>query len=434
MTEVSLEEVISEEAFAELLQGQSEMFFRLANTLLKRADSEWNRRDYFQLTSEADTLEAFLDDHGAKHNRTYHVFRELMASARGFALSGLSITHLVRRLDSYGTGLTELHAAQARAAIEDSRRFVQGVLGTLLASVREEGTGCGLQPTTQGFPEDLYGPTAPRLSLPRNVGQEDIEDEEQKVAEVVSKYLQACEMFKALRVRQIEDVKEREAFLRQKCTEERARVYEATVHNLQSVYDTYVKNTRLESKDGRLSKLRGHVSVALHLLEAVTHLAHFVERHEGGIRQDKADLRIEALVSKAQVQHVTLNNLLYWASRFMQEGRALAEDLLPSYTNAQVLEAKLPDDLLLHARPAALIVGIVNRYGTPVEMEVEGHSCNAGSILELMVAVGSKPGAKRFTFRGDENPLRDIALLFENNLGEDGIGGLPDQLGYLKNR
>lgn len=434
MSEASLEEVISEEAFAGLLQGQSELFFRLANTLLKREDTPWTRRDYFQLTSEADTLEAFLDDYGAKHNRTYHHFRELLASARGFALAGLSITHLVRRLDSYGTELSEQEGAEATEDIRSSKSFIRRVLVTLLAAIRAEAVGCGLDPATTGFPEDLYGSATPRLSLPRNVGQEDIDDEEQKVAEVVSKYLQACEMLDGLDIRRIDDEKEREVFLRRRCSEEQARVYEATVHNLQSVYDTYIKNTTLEAKDDRLPKLRGHASVALHLLEGVTHLTHFVERHEGGLRQDGADARIEALVSKAEVRHVTLNRLLFWAARFMQGGRALAEDLLPSYTNVQVLEAVLPEDLLLHARPAALIVGIVNHYGTPVEMEVGGNSCNAGSILELMVVVGSNPEAKRFSFRGDENPLRDIALLFEHNLGEDGISELPEQLGYLKNR
>jgi phosphotransferase system HPr-like phosphotransfer protein len=434
MSEVSLEEVVSEEAFAGLLQGQTEMFFRLAHTLVNRKESDWNRRDFFQLTSEADTLEAFLDDYGARHNRTFHLFREIVASVRGFALAGVSITHLTRRLDSYGTGISNEDAVRAKASIEATRSFVQSVLVTLMTSVREEASACGLRPTSEGFSEELYGSTAPRLSLPRNVGQEDLEDEEQKVAEVVAKYLQACEMFQGLGIREIEDEKERETFLSRNCSEERARVYEATVHNLQSVYDTYVKNTLLESKDERLPRLRGHASVALHLLEAVTHLTHFVERHGGGMRHDEADVKIEALVSKSKARDITLNHLLVWASRFMQEGRSLADDLLPSYTNVQLLEAELPEELLLHARPAALIVGIVNHYGTPVEMEVEGHTSNAGSILELMVAVGSNPKAKHFKFRGDENPLRDIAILFAHDLGENGINELPAELGYLKDR
>jgi len=189
----------------------------------------------------------------------------------------------------------------------------------------------------------------------------------------------------------------------------------------------------IESSDPRLSKLRGHASAALHLLEAVTHLVHFVERHESGMRHEATERRIADLVDRTHVRDITLNHLLYWATQIVRRGRPLAEDLLPSYTNVQVLDVALGDDISLHARPAALIVGIVNRYGTPVEMEIEGHKCNAASILELMVAVGSHPNARRFRFRGDEKPLRDIELLFQSGLGELGIDGLPHDLAYLRN-
>jgi len=100
--------------------------------------------------------------------------------------------------------------------------------------------------------------------------------------------------------------------------------------------------------------------------------------------------------------------------------------------NLQELQIELSENLKLHARPAALIVNIVSRHGTPVEMEVDGHRCNAGSILELLVAVGSHPEARHYIFRGDIHPLRDIGLLFESSLGEDGIDNLPPMLHYLK--
>jgi phosphotransferase system HPr (HPr) family protein len=116
----------------------------------------------------------------------------------------------------------------------------------------------------------------------------------------------------------------------------------------------------------------------------------------------------------------------------MQRGRQSAEALLRAYTNLQELVVELPDDLKLHARPAALIVGIVNRYATPVELEVDGRRCNAGSILDVLVTVGSHPDARKYLFRGDENPLRDIGLLFENGLGEHGIDSLPAELHYLR--
>lgn len=434
MSEISLEEVIGEQAFASILRTEAEMFLRLTHTLLARDGGAWNRRHYFQLMSEADALEAFLDDHGARHNRTYQLLRELVASTRGFAQTGFSVTHLANRLDSYGVSasLGPTQDEGLRASIRATRDLVRGTILTLLHSIREQATSLGLAFPTDAFPEDRYE-ERPRLLLPRNVGQEDLQDDGQKVAEVTSKFLLAGKMFAALGVRRIEDEPQREAYLSAHCREEQARTYESTVHNLQSAYDTYIKNTLLESRDDRLPKLRGHASIALHLLEAVTLLTHFVERHEGTVRNEAAEV-VERLVSRPQVRDVTLNHLLYWAARVMATGRTVAEELLPEYTNVQAYEVDLADDLMVHARPAALIVGIVNRHATPVEVEIGTHKCNAGSILELMIAVGSNPDARHYVFRGDVNPLRDIALLFEHRLGEDGIDTLPPELGYLRER
>ncbi len=117
---------------------------------------------------------------------------------------------------------------------------------------------------------------------------------------------------------------------------------------------------------------------------------------------------------------------------FVRRGRKLAEDLVPTYTDVRELVLTLPEDVTLHARPCALIVGIVNHHATPVQMLVDGRACNAGSILDLMVAVGSHPDALKFAFRGDVKPLRDIELLFRAGLGERGIDALPDELAYLR--
>lgn len=432
MTEVSLEEVISEKVFAGILETRAQVFYRLTNSLLQRPDEDWTRTHFYGLISETDTLEAFLDDYGARYNRTYSFFRELIASIRGIALAGFSVAHLERRFESYGTSLSPRESESAMVSIRKSRAFMLGSLRTLLAAAIQEGIARGFVVPSEGLAQGDKVRESPRQKLPRNTDQEDLEDDEQKVAEVAAKFLQVCGMFDDLAVRRILHEEERETYLRSVCSEEQARVYEATVHNLQSAYDTWVKNTVLEAGDPRLSKLRGHASAALHLLEAVTHLVHFVERHESGLRNEAIERRLAALVDRAQVRDYTLNHVLYWAAQIVRRGRPLAEDLLPSYTNVQLLEVTLAEDVSLHARPAALIVGIVNRYGTPVEMEIEGRKCNAASILDLMVAVGSHPHAKKFRFRGDEKPLRDIELLFRSGLGEKGIDRLPSDLSYLR--
>lgn len=432
MGDGALEEVIPEGAFAALVQRQGDMLFRLAETLRTRGDSDWTRRHFFQLVSEADAMEAFLDDYGASHNRTFAYSRELIASVRGFALAGFSIAHLSKRLDGYANVLSTGEAAASSDSVRRSLAFLVRTVRQLLTAVQEESRTLGIVLPTEPFPEERWMADGPRRKLARNMGQDELESDEQKTAEIASKFVEAAVMFEAVGVRRIQNENERESWLQRHCSEERARSLEATVHNLQSAYDTWVKSTAIESADPRLKMLRGHASAALHLLEAVTQLTHFVERHERTMRDDAIARRISRLVSKAEVRDITLNHLLVHAGVYLRRGRSVAEDLLPSYTNVQEIDVGLRDDVVLHARPAALIVGIVQRYGTPVELEVDGQRCNAGSILEMMVTVGSAPEARRFRFRGDERPLRDIALLFQNALGEDGLDRLPPELGYLR--
>ena len=432
MIDKPLEEIIQEEAFGGLLATEAGSFFRLANTLLAR--TSWKKRHFYQLQTEADELESFLDDHGARFNRTFSLLRELVASVRWFSLAGFSISHLEGRFESYGidSSLTPSELSEARRALLEARDFVHGSVVKLLSEVRVECDRLAIPWAPDGLSDSDLEAAVPRQRLPRNVGQQDLVDEDQRIAEVASKYMAACEMLGELRIRRIEDAGDRRDQLARVCTEERARVYEATVHNLQSTYDTHIKNTVIEGTDGRLPGLRGHMSMALHLLEAVTFLTHFVERHESGLREEGAEARIGELIDREEVQDLILNQLLYWADLTLQRGRKLAEELLPTYTNLQEMVVELPDGLKLHARPASLIVNIVGHYGTPVELEVGGQSCNAGSILEVLVAVGSAPDARDFVFRGDENPLRDIQRLFECGLGEHGIEDLPQELAYLR--
>ena len=431
--EGSLEQLVPERDFANLLGSRAQDLLRLTNTLSSPEVGCWTKRLFFLLYSEADELESFLDDYGARSNQAYAPITELVASIRGFSMAGLSLEHLARRLDAYRVleSFSELDADMAREDLTAARVWIQEALVALLGEIRVETERHGVHLPEEGHAEGESGFPVVRFRLPMDVGLEDIDEEEQRIAEVASKYLQACTMLDDGSSGILEEPAGRDRFLRESFTEETARVYEATVHNLQSTYDTYICNTRLESADGRLPKLRGHVSGSLHLLEAATQLAHFLERHESEVRDDGARSQLARLAPRAQVSNVILNVLLLWAGRFMAQGRVLAEDLLPAYTNLQVLDVELGEGLQLHARPISLLVSIINHHATPVEFEVAGETCNAGSILEMMIIAGSKAEEKRFRFRGDERPLRDIALLFHHNLGEEGADSLPPELGYL---
>ncbi len=430
MKEPSIEKVVPEEDFRALL---AERATALLETCAAPGGSAWTKRRFFDLSVEADELEAFLDDYGARTNRRFSAFTEIVASIRGFTLAGLSLTHLVRRLATYGV-LESLgdRRAQALDDLGMALQFVEAKLAGLMRALLDEGRRITVTTLSQGEGHAPHDRSIRRFRLPHNVDLARIEDEEQRIAEVATKYLDAVEALRNVDIRALEDPEAREDFMRRKCSEVNARVWESTVHNLQSSYDTYVKNTILETGDPRLPTLRGHISAALHTLEAVTHLTHFVERHERGLRSDMADEVIQQIVPRREVRDVTLNRLLVWAWAFIEGGHELASSLLPSYTNASVATLQLRDGIHLHARPASLVVAVVQYHGTPVELEVAGATCNAGSILELMVAIGSNPEAREYIVRGDERPLRDLVALFAADLGESGLEELPDSLGYLR--
>lgn len=431
--EAPIEQVIDEARFAELLQVQSEPFFRLLNTVGGLDLVACTKVHAFQLLHDAEVLESFLDDHGARTNRRFANLTELVAALRGFALAAHSLLHLRGRLDSYGLSdsLGERGHGTLVERLERAVEFIHSGVGTLSEAARFEAHRVGIEPSTGTVAPEVFARPQARVRLPHNVGQDELADQDLRITEVASKFVQASEMLSELGVQPIEDARRRLEFLESRCTEVQARVYEATVHNLQSNYDTYVKNTVHELKDGRLRTLRGYASAALHLLEGVTHLTHFHERHENDLRSESTRRLLADLIDPQRVQAAILNDLLCAAVAVLEAGRPVAVSVLSAYTRVLELEVELPADVQLHARPAALIVGVVAHHDTPVELEVGSRRCNASSILEVLMTVGSEPDVRVFVFRGDERPLKDIATLFEAGLGESD-GELPDALRYLR--
>ncbi|MFM7295923.1 MAG: hypothetical protein ACKO4Q_01710 [Planctomycetota bacterium] len=431
-----LEEIVVEPAFAPLLGRESQTFCRLANALGAAAAGPWPKGPFQRLAHEANRLESFLDDHGARFNRSFSLTRELVASVRWLSLAGFSLSHLSARFDTYGLGqsLSLDEQDRLRSTLDQARQFLRSAIERLLQRQREDFDRLAVSWDAGLVSPDDGSLGSVRRRLPRNLGQEEPADDSQRIAEIASKYLAACTMLESLDLKVIADPEALRRRIAAVCKEEQARVYEATVHNLQSTYDTHIKNTLVESQDERLPRLRGLLSAALHLLETVTVLAHFTERHESEARNEPTSHAIASIVSGDRIRALMLNELLHWANALMQRGRVTAEELLPSYIELRELRVDLPPTLKLHARPAALIVNIVAHHGTPVELEIGNHRCNAGSILEILIGVGSNPEARQFVFRGEIHPLNDIGLLFEGNLGEDGLGNLPPSLQYLRER
>lgn len=431
----SPDKVVREAEFAQHLGTVTSPFHTSVRRLIERGPESWRRRHLNQLVHDAHQLESYLDEFGARYNRTFHAYTELIAALRGLGHAAYVLAHVRQRLETYHAELWQPEGLSATVTQRLARASgeLHGWLVGLLRSALEDAERAGFGPQASPLGSEAWLPVEVRRRLPRNLGQDELEDEEQRIADVASKFIQAADLLAYIGPTEAIGAEARRELIRRAVSEEQARVYEATVHNLQSSYDTYIRNTILEARDPRLKLLRGQASAALHCLEAVTEAIHFLERHASPSRlaTEESVQRLSTLVPRAALERVIVEDLLGSARELLEGGRRLAEDLLPLYSRVRELEVELLDGVAFHARPAALIFGIVQHHGLPVELDLGGRTCNAGSILEMLLAVGSAPDARRFIFRGDERPLRDIQTLFESGLGEQSQP-LPSSLSYLR--
>ena len=76
----------------------------------------------------------------------------------------------------------------------------------------------------------------------------------------------------------------------------------------------------------------------------------------------------------------------------------------------------------IHARPAAMIVRISNKYSNAdVWAEKDGEQVNGTSIMSLMMLAAGKGSQIKFTSEGEDgkNMLDEIANLFERKFDEE---------------
>lgn len=381
-----------------------------------------------QLGQRAHALETFLDDFGARQNRTFVTLGELVACVRGLTATLESALHLRSRLPRYQVLIDREPLAL------DLERVLHTVGEALLAILRRYGAEAqrwGCEPVRAEVQRD--GEINQRQLLPRNLDEEDSVDERHHIAEIGARFLKVLETSRSLDLGFVRPVDTLFEFVATHASEERCRWYESTVHSIQSIYDTYVLRTTLERDNPWLQSLRGHVSVSLHLLEMATGLVHFYERHENDIRHEAARNAISQVVSKQSILDVAVNVCLRHAYLYVEGASATATRILNTFVRQAMVSLAMPAGVTLHARPLALIVQIARHYGTPLEISFDGERCSAGSLMSLIMLGGRHPRPQVIQARGDARALRDLEDLFAWNLGELGSDP-PAGLEYLKVR
>ncbi len=430
--ETSLEEIIPEKDFLSILEENTQGFFASCKKFLEHKIDEINKRIIGHLHEESELLVSFLDDYEARNNKTFSYFSELVACIRNLIGVCYQQRHIQRRYFRYHLDDDVAQVAQFHLGSGESFEFMISSITRLAREALEEAREVlGLAIFDAPIDRLKLPDPMTRSTLPNNIGEEMLVNLEEPITKIASVYVQAAKEISTIGTADKKSPDAIREFVTQKIPEEWVRNMEAKLHGIQSKYDTYIKNTHAEQANEILPKLRGHISMALHLFGYTTGLVHFYERHETDIRSVEAKRGIARLVDKNEILRLIVDYGFHFARGYVERGKRYAEELIRAYSRIIKRDFILPEGVILHVQPLTLIANIVQHHGTPVQMEIDGDRVEANSLIQLLNACGRNHKARTVTFYGDEKPLRDLEILFKTGLGENGLGALPQSLEFL---
>ena len=427
---------LTEAQFSEVLSEEGVEYIQEIEFLRCSGVHAWVERRLYALYRKSTDLETFLDDHGAPANQTFFRVRELVAGTRWLAMTCSCLVHLRSRLGIYPPANADWVNGPLKQHLQEAIDCFGGYLLQISESLSVEWVKVGLRwdNHTLGYSQEALGPD---FVLPANRLPESDERAEasQKAtlpaARVIGRVLRILGAWSPLASVPTGTHEERRAFMEDFCSEATARDFESRIHNLQSDYDSTIRGSKEEEQFPELLQLRGAISQCLHLLEAVTALAHLYERHEVRQRHPATRRVLEGIIQWEEFLDCMIRCCVLPALYSLLQAKALGEKLLDGLTTQAFRDVEIPHGIALHARPLSLIVGVVHHYGLPIEIEIEEERASAASMMSMLVLCGSHLGANTIRFHGDPAVLEDLHALFEARLGEDGIDALPSSLKYL---
>ncbi|MCH8156701.1 MAG: HPr family phosphocarrier protein [Nitrospinae bacterium] len=431
----SLIQIITEEEFLALAQDPCVHFLNICFLFELRIQQKRgiSRKFYSNLIQEAEFLESFMDEHGARENKKWVFFVEYLASIRNLSIAAFFTRHLLDRYPYYGLGespdLEKAFQAKAREVLEFLNQSIFNLYKELIKTGTESGLSIPQNPQVQMEFADIVT----NKRLPRNITEDEVKDEEDRIIDLCEKVQHVARLMADAKIKRTDEVAELKRMVRNRLDEKHARLFKNLVHSVQSDFDTYVKNTKLEQDHADLKKMRGYISMPMHLLEVSLWLAHFYERHEDEIRSGESKRRISKMVNKDELLDKIVNFGFYYSLYFIQKGTKLAEEILKCFSKTVRAELPIPQPLGFHARPSTYISLIARQYGEGnLFLIVDGKKFNAKSVMSLLQLGGlvADKGYQTIVYEGDKRIVDDIRILVKHNYCEE--SEIPARLSYLR--
>jgi len=431
----SLIQIITEEEFLLLAQEPCSQLLNIFFLFELREENNMDisRKFYSNLIQESEFLESFMDEHGARENKKWSFFVEYLASIRNLSIAAFFTKHLLDRYPFYGLRESPENEVEFKNEANNVLNFLNQSILNLFGELYSTGVENGLNVTRNSDSKIEFSEIETNKRLPRNVAEDEVKDEEHRIIEICEKIKHVAKIMKDSKVQRIADIKDLKLAVLQKFNEKRARMYKNLVHNIQSDFDTFIKNTKLEMNNSEVKIMRGYISMPLHLLEVALWLAHFYERHEDEIRHGESKKRISVLVNKETLLDKIMNFGFYYSQYFVAEGKKLADDILDCFSKIVRVELPIPQPLGFHARPSTYVSLIARQYDDlDLFIIIDGKKFNTKSVMSLLQAGGTlaDKGYQSVLFEGDKRVIEDVRILAKHNYCEE--GEIPARLSYLR--
>ncbi|MCK4727752.1 MAG: HPr family phosphocarrier protein, partial [Desulfobacterales bacterium] len=347
--------------FAEKVQIFSDEFLRCCIYICETepARETFTKRLYAKMVSNSKLLEDFLDFHGAKNNSNWYYYRELVSTVRNLSEASYSQKHISKRLPLYDLAKTEGFQGGGHA----THKFLVDSLRKISLNALEAAGHLHINLPEDRFSWDDFPGIATQTTLEFDIDDENLEEEKKNIVKITTEFLSVAKEFETLGFYEPYTIDQIMAIVPSSFNEQEARRFEMVVHSLQSSFDTYVNRSGHRFRDIKLKRLRGYISVVLHLLELTRRLLHYYERHLHEVGYKNIYKRVRDELARAVRPEDILDRIvnygLYYIWYFLVQGQDLAQEVLNENMERGSIVVGIPQELGFHSRPCMLVAKIV---------------------------------------------------------------------------
>ena len=239
---------LSEDMFAPALERKAHMLFDAISVVRDGRETGYEERSLYAVYHEAGLLEDYLDLHGAASNKRFHLIREDVSGIKWIAQALSCLSLLKDGPNPYPSADTDWSEQQLTKHVSTStsrlNAYLDGLFTQLGASWLEAGLAIASPKTT----EAAIHPPLP--TLPPNLLGDEEEDgilgDNSIASRYLSRFMRLFNSWDVAATTGLVDGGDIGVFMKKYCAEAIARSFQSRVHNLQSDYDSHLRNTPQE--------------------------------------------------------------------------------------------------------------------------------------------------------------------------------------------